>query len=203
MQTLFQVRTTEANLDSLLRTLGLLEANLDAGLIDIVQVDNFRQNIETQRANLLTSCVQYDTQVDQFKLQTLGLPPDIPVEVDDTMLRQFEFLDPKTIAVQHLIDDFVRAIGKLPRAPALSDLKSGVELLGKLRERLLRGRVLPEFARSSRERPAGDQRGSYAVPFYGRRQRLEGAPRSTKGPPPRRTPRTVAIRDFGSKCPLA
>jgi hypothetical protein len=136
VQTLFQVRTTEANLDSLLRTLGLLEANLDAGLIDIVQVDNFRQNIETQRANLLTSRVQYDTQVDQFKLQTLGLPPDIPVEIDDGMLRQFEFLDPKTIAVQHLIDDFVRAIGKLPRAPALSDLKSGVELLGKLRERL-------------------------------------------------------------------
>ncbi len=136
LQNLFQVRTTEANLNSLLRTLGLLEANLDAGLIDIVQVDNFRQNIETQRASLLSAQIGYDTSVDQFKVQSLGLPPDIAVDVDDSMLRQFEFLDPKTIEVQHLIDDFVGAIGRLPRSPAPSDLKRGTDMLETLRQQL-------------------------------------------------------------------
>jgi hypothetical protein len=136
LQNLFSVRVTESNLNALLRTLGLLEANLDAGLIDIVQVDNFRQNIETQRASLLGSQVTLQTLVDQFKLATLGLPPDIAVEIDDSILRQFEFLDPKTINVQYLIDDFVRVVGRLPQEPSLGELKKGLEVLEKLRERL-------------------------------------------------------------------
>src|SRR6185369_13344231 len=50
LQQVQQIRNSRQNLDAQLRTLRLLEANLDAGVIDIVQVDQFRQNIETARA---------------------------------------------------------------------------------------------------------------------------------------------------------
>src|SRR5205085_1580497 len=48
-----QLRNTQDSLNLQLRTLKLLEANLEAGLIDLTQVDAFRQSIETGRANLL------------------------------------------------------------------------------------------------------------------------------------------------------
>jgi hypothetical protein len=136
VQQLQQVRLNQANLDTQTRTLGLLEANLDAGLIDIVQVDSFRQNIETTRASVLQNQILLQSQLDQFKSGILGLPPNLPVEIDDGLLKQFEFIDPKTTVVQHLIEDFVGVVGDLPAEPAEQDLESALDVLGKLRGRL-------------------------------------------------------------------
>ena len=136
LQQLQQVRNAQANLDAQLRTLGLLEASLDAGLIDIVQVDQFRQNIESARANLLQQQVTYETQLDAFKTGLLAFPPDVKVEVDDAMLLQFQFLDPRTTAVQHLIDDFVNILGELPTEPRPGDLKTALETITTLREKV-------------------------------------------------------------------
>jgi hypothetical protein len=136
VQQLQTVRLNQANLDTQTRTLGLLEANLDAGLIDIVQVDSFRQNIETTRANVLQNQIQLQVLLDQFKSGILGLPPNLPVEIDDGLLKQFEFIDPKTTIVQHLIEDFVNVVGELPAEPAEEDLNSALDVLGKLRGRL-------------------------------------------------------------------
>ena len=133
LQQLQTVRNSQANLDAQLRTLGLLEANLDAGLIDIVQVDQFRQNIESARATLLSQQVNYQTQLDGYKAGNLALPPDVKVEVDDSMLDQFEFVDPKTTAVQRLIEDFIDVIGELPLEPTPADLNNAVQVLTRLR----------------------------------------------------------------------
>ncbi len=136
LQQLQQVRNAESNLSALVRTLGLLEANLDAGLIDIVQVDQFRQQIETARANLLNAQVSYQVSLDAYKASVLGLPPDTNIKPDDSMLHQFQFLDPKTIDVQHMIDDFVEVVGKLPQQPSPADLSRSLELLGVLRSKV-------------------------------------------------------------------
>ncbi len=131
-----QIANLQLNLNSLLSTLGLLEANLDAGLIDIVQVDQFRQNIETTRANLLSAQVSYRNSLDAFKAGTLGIAPDTKIALDDSMLAQFQFLDPNTVAVQRMIDDFVRIIGELPEEPSPADLHKAGQTLGELRKRL-------------------------------------------------------------------
>jgi hypothetical protein len=151
LQQLQQVRNAQANVDSQLRTLGLLEANLDAGLIDIVQVDQFRQNIESARANLLQQQVTFQTQLDTFKVSQLAFPPDVDVEIDDTMLRQFEFVDRKTIAVQRLIDDFVDVVGELPTEPSQADLNNAVQVIGELRDQ-----VAQEFASGHQDLTALD-----------------------------------------------
>lgn len=62
MQQLQQLRNLEELLKAQTRTRPLLEANLAAGLIDIAQVDQFRQNIETERANMLTARNQFSRQ---------------------------------------------------------------------------------------------------------------------------------------------
>ncbi|MGD9723110.1 MAG: hypothetical protein AB7O59_16935 [Pirellulales bacterium] len=136
LQQLQTVRNAQANLNFQLRTLGLLEANLDAGLIDIVQVDQFRQNIETARANLLTQQVTYEAQLDTYKVQNLSFPPDVKVEIDDDMLRQFEFVDPKSTEVLQLVQDFINVVGELPAEPSPVDLKNALDVLERLRSQV-------------------------------------------------------------------
>jgi len=67
---------------------------------------------------------------------------DVKVEIDDSMLQQFQYLDPKTTRVQHLVDDFVDVIGELPADPTPAD----VPMLAS--HHSLRGQVGEEFARA-------------------------------------------------------
>jgi hypothetical protein len=117
LQQLQQVRNTEDNLNAESRTLGLLEANLDAGLIDIAQVDQFRQSIETERANLLQAKTNLQNTMDTYLVGSLGLPPDLEVDLDDEFIRQFQFIAPQTVRLQSRIEDFVATVADkaLPR----------------------------------------------------------------------------------------
>src|SRR5262249_23507117 len=54
----------------------------------------------------------------------------------DSMLKQFEFVDPRTVAVQHMIEDFVSVAGDLPDPPGLPDLKTALDTLSELRTRV-------------------------------------------------------------------
>ncbi|HEX4129682.1 MAG TPA: TolC family protein [Pirellulales bacterium] len=122
LQQLQQVRNTEDSLNLQLRTLALLEANLQAGVIDITQVDTFRQNIETERANLLAGQINLENAKDTFKRQIIGLPPDLDVEIDDTMLKQFQFIDPAMRKVEYRYGDFVKELSEGESAPAVETL---------------------------------------------------------------------------------
>ena len=81
-----QVRNTENSLGLQLRTLSLLEAHRDAGVIDLNQVDQFRQSIETERATLLQNRNGLQFAMEGFVVGTLGLPSDLPVEMDETLV---------------------------------------------------------------------------------------------------------------------
>ncbi|REK12904.1 MAG: hypothetical protein DWQ37_09760 [Planctomycetota bacterium] len=136
LQSKQQIANLQLNLNSLLGTLGLLEANLDAGLIDIVQVDQFRQQIESTRANLLQAEIGFQNSLEGYKSQTIGLPPDTAIELDDSMLEEFQFLDPDTMTVQRMLEQFVRTVGDLPEDAAAANLLQAAKTLGELRVRL-------------------------------------------------------------------
>jgi hypothetical protein len=125
LQQLQQIRNNEDSLNLQLRTLTLLESNLDAGLIDISQVDQFRQSIETQRATLLQNRNGLQTQLDSFKLQQLGMPPNLEIELDDNLIRQFQFIDVRITDAQNELGDFIRRFGDLPQEPPLEALQEG------------------------------------------------------------------------------
>ena len=114
LQRLQQIRNSEDNLSLQLRTLAQLEALLDAGVIDLVQVDQFRQNVESERASLLRSRNDYLSELDRFKTNTLGLPPNLPVDLDDELIRQFQLVDREATGVQDTISDLQDRVGLLP-----------------------------------------------------------------------------------------
>jgi hypothetical protein len=100
----------------------LLEANLRGGLIDLTQVDNFRQSIQTLRANLGQERTGYQDQLDRYKQEPLGLPPDVEFELDDSFVRQFELIDRRVIVLQDQLADFQNRLGALPAEPELDSL---------------------------------------------------------------------------------
>jgi len=103
-------------------TLRRLEEILRAGRIDLVQVDQFRQSIETENANLLQAENTLATALDAFKTGTLGMPPDLPVALDSRLIQQFQFVDPILTQIQIQISMLQSAVGELPAMPTADDL---------------------------------------------------------------------------------
>jgi hypothetical protein len=136
-----QIRNVQDSLSLKLRTLGLLEASLDAGLIDLTQVDSFRQSIQTDRANLLQARSNLENTLDTFKRQTLGLPPSLPMELDNSMIQQFQFIDRRMTEMQVRFSEFARDVSQLPADPTREQLSQAIERLT-----ALRGEALELFA---------------------------------------------------------
>ena len=114
LQQLQQIRNTEDNLGLQLRTLARLEAFLFFGVIDLVQVDQFRQSVESERANLLQRRNSLELALDRYKTSTLGLPASLPINLDDSLIIQFQLVSREVTAIQDSIVALQRRIGGLP-----------------------------------------------------------------------------------------
>ncbi|HZN58158.1 MAG TPA: TolC family protein, partial [Planctomycetota bacterium] len=130
-----QIRNTSDSLNAQLRTLALLESNLEAGLIDIAQVDQFRQNIETERANLLQAQNSLAASLDTFNRSILGLPPNLPIEPDDSMIRPFQLIDPGMTDSASAVTDLIDRFGDLPEAPEVDQLRAMLDEVEGIRRR--------------------------------------------------------------------
>jgi hypothetical protein len=136
LQRLQEIRNTEDALNLQLRTLSLLEAYLDAGVIDLTQVDQFRQSIETERANLLQARNALVDTLESYKTGTLGLPPDLPIELDDQLIQQFQFVDPRATKLQSRVADVRGEVGRLPGDPAVEKLREVLDHAAQLRDQV-------------------------------------------------------------------
>lgn len=131
-----QIRNTETSLRAQQQMLRLLEEHLAGGLIDLAQVDQFRQSIETERATLLQARNGYQDTLESFKSFTLGLPPDLPVVLDDSLILPFRFLDPDLAAVQNSLQELIDDFGLLAEAPEVAELESVLARLATLHTRV-------------------------------------------------------------------
>lgn len=134
LQQLQQIRNTEDSLNRQIRTVSLLEAHLQAGIIDLTQVDQFRQNIETEKANLLQAQNDLQNSIESYLIGTLGLPPDLPVSLDDSMIRQFQFVDPQLASLQDTLADLQTELGQLPEQPDLEPTRKILTAMQSLRD---------------------------------------------------------------------
>ena len=125
LQQLQRIRNTEDNLSLQERTLARLAAFQDIGVIDLVQVDQFRQSIEDERANLLQIKNSFELSLDYYKTGTLGLPPDLPIELDDSLILQFQLVAPEATAVEDAIVALQDRVGELAD-------DAGVESVGQI-----------------------------------------------------------------------
>jgi len=76
-------------------------------------VDQFRQSIENERANLLQIHNSYELSLDYYKTGTLGLPPDLPIELDDSLIRQFQLVASEATQLEEAIVALQDRVGAL------------------------------------------------------------------------------------------
>ncbi|MDP7278016.1 MAG: hypothetical protein QF363_21225 [Planctomycetaceae bacterium] len=135
LQTLQELRNSETNLALQVRTLDLLRASQEAGLVGIDQVLSFEQSIETGRANLLQAQNGYTGSIESFVRGNLGLPPDLEVVLDDTMVRPFQFIDPAVTALDAEVAELVTAFGEL-ETPTVEQLQRTIARAAQLHARV-------------------------------------------------------------------
>lgn len=133
LQRLQQIRNSQELLKAQGRTRALLEANLAAGLIDIGQVDQFRQSIETEKATLLQNRNDLANQLDAFKTGTLGLPPHVPIELNDSVIQRFQFIDPSLSTVQDGLAQILLDLGDLDQKPQAAEVEAMADRIAALR----------------------------------------------------------------------
>ncbi len=93
------LRNQRANVAALSESVEQLVASYDAGRIDRFQVDLARQALYNAQSLLLKSEADYQTSEDNFAIN-LGLPPDLPVKLSETMLARFNLRDERLVALQ-------------------------------------------------------------------------------------------------------
>jgi len=130
-----QLSNREENLFLQAYIMTLLENSQQAGLIDVSQVLQFQQSIETEQANLLQARNSLEDSLDSFKAFNLGLPPDLQLELDDSLIRQFRFIDPRISSLQNEILSFLIEFGEIEEL-SLQDLKQALQRIIRFRNRV-------------------------------------------------------------------
>ena len=112
------IRNQENNLQQLERN--LLEYNelVKAGFVNPLDRDLIAQNYQQSQLLLVTAQANLQTQLDLYKIQ-LGLPPDTPVELDDSILKIFELNDPRLDALRTSNDKLFLANNQFEEPPPL------------------------------------------------------------------------------------
>ena len=87
-----QIRNTELNLKSTKQNLDIYEEEIKAGIRPILERDTVAQQYQSTQATLLSLQATLQSQLDLFKIN-LGLPTEVDVRVDDSVLDQFELND--------------------------------------------------------------------------------------------------------------
>ncbi len=93
------IRNAQVNIASLQLNLIEHQELREMKMVAQIQVDQIFQEYQNGRLVLLSSQQNLAASLDQFKFQ-LGLPPWVPFEIDESLLRQFELVDPSLVEVQ-------------------------------------------------------------------------------------------------------
>jgi outer membrane protein TolC len=110
VQQLGQVYTRKSNLDDQIYSLDRVELYAEAGRIDQVQVFQIRQNVQTARSQYLDALASYQRALENFLTGTLGMPPDLPIRVDESLAEPFRLSDPELTRLRTEIGRFHLAI---------------------------------------------------------------------------------------------
>ena len=133
LQQIQRIRNTQDNLNLQQRTLERLVALYDNELIDIVQVDQFRQSIEVTRATLLDQTNGLKLALDNYKTGQLGLPSDLLLNLDESLIAQFQLLPLDANPILDSLFEFQTRVGDIAElldlAERIAELQGDVVLL--------------------------------------------------------------------------
>ncbi|HEY2787733.1 MAG TPA: TolC family protein [Fimbriiglobus sp.] len=134
--TLQQVRNAKSNLRSQEENVRLYNEKFRGGRASVVEVDQVFQNLLSARKLVFSAEASYQSQLDAFKIQ-LGLPPRLPIEIDDSFLNTFVLTDPKIDTLHDQIETFQKArFAELDLLPSAATLKTHFATLHALAKQL-------------------------------------------------------------------
>ncbi len=93
------IRNARTNVENLRQNLIEYDFYVQLELVSQIQRDQVFQQYQNGRLSLLAAEQNLAASLDAFKFQ-LGLPAWVPLEVDETLLGQFELVDPKIVSLQ-------------------------------------------------------------------------------------------------------
>lgn len=135
------IRNQETNVARLEQNLLEHEALREAELVSQIQVDLVFQDLQQGRLSLLAARNQLQTSLDGFKIR-LGLPPEMAVRLDDSLLKMFELNDPRLDELQARNEILRLSLLQSDTPPTLEELRAGYDTLARMQDML--GRVLIE-----------------------------------------------------------
>ncbi|HEY1860063.1 MAG TPA: hypothetical protein VGG61_06900, partial [Gemmataceae bacterium] len=136
---LFQVqniRNFEANVQSQEQNFLLHEALFARGTVSTVQVDQAFTSYQQGKLSLIQAQSNLATSLDIYKL-ALGLPPDLKLKLDDSILKPFQLADPDLELLQKDLDIFFAQYRELDKAPPVESLRTGYDRMKAFHKRLV------------------------------------------------------------------
>ena len=91
-----------------------------------MQVDEFRQSVQAVAANLLVRENSHELSLDRYKTGTLGLPPDLAIDLDDSLIRQFQLVPLEATAILNSIIELQGRVGELPDVPEVEVIDEAI-----------------------------------------------------------------------------
>jgi outer membrane protein TolC len=131
------LRNLEANVKSNDQNFRLHEALFDAQIASTIQVDQAFQNLSQAKLSQLQAQANLQTSLDQFNV-LMGLPPSLPVTLDDSILKPFQLVDPALEKLQGEVDVFFSGFRSRTQPPSLAVLCDGFTALGTFHEQALK-----------------------------------------------------------------
>lgn len=117
------VRNLEISVKRQKQNLEQFEEYLDLGLVGLVQVDIMRQDVVAQESSLLDRNVGYKNAIEQYQTNELGLPPDLPIDIDKSLVEDFTFITDESLSVEDQILAARESIANLEDPVTLESLQ--------------------------------------------------------------------------------
>ena len=107
-----------------------------------LEVAQLLTQLTSAQANLQSTLAVYQGNIDQYKTE-IGLPTELPMSIDESMLKQFVLIDPNILALEQEIFDYrpvTAAVGRgsLPAQIPIETYRNALEGLISLHQRVRR-----------------------------------------------------------------
>ncbi len=117
-----RIQNQEGNVARLRQSLDQLSAAFDAGRIGSrLQVDQARLALFNSQSDLLATKAGHQARVDAFKVD-LGLPPNLPIVIQDSLLNRFNTSNPMVTALDQKLSAILLKVRDKKAAIAMPDL---------------------------------------------------------------------------------
>ena len=137
------IRNLQSNLESREQNLRLHRALLPLGNVAAIQVDQAFESYQAARLLLLQAETGLQNALDDYKI-ALGLPPTVPITLDDSQLAPFQLSDPELTKLQDELEKFHTEFREPDAAPPVDKLRDGFRRLLALHARTVQFSQLVE-----------------------------------------------------------